>query len=181
MRNVERWVPSVPAKPGDQRRTWQDQLFTWFCIDQLIACDSRSALDSFKQTLYNKFECSDSGPAGYFLGLNIYRDRPARKLYLSQQQHYLEAILDRFDLVDCNPARNPLPSGFRPVLATDEENPGCTIPGISPGGCRYALCVHGHHTRSLSRCGGFISIHQQMERVPLGCHQTPTSLHPRHI
>ncbi len=49
-------------------------------------------------TLNNKFECSDSGPAGYFLGFNIYRDRPARKLHLSQQ-HYLEAILDRFDLV----------------------------------------------------------------------------------
>ena len=25
------------------------------------------------------------GPAGYFLGFNIYRDRPARKLHLSQQ------------------------------------------------------------------------------------------------
>jgi len=70
-------------------------------------------------TLNNKFECSDSGPAGYFLGFNIYRDRPARKLHLSQQ-HYLEAILDRFDLV--NPARSPLPYGFRPIPATDEEH-----------------------------------------------------------
>ncbi len=89
--------------------------------DQLIACNSRSALDAFKHTLNNKFECSDSGPAGYFLGFNIYRDRPARKLHLSQQ-HYLEAILDRFDLVDCNPARSPLPYGFRPIPATDEEH-----------------------------------------------------------
>ena len=76
--------------------------------DQLIACNSRSALDAFKHTLNNKFECSDSGPAGYFLGFNIYRDQPARKLHLSQQ-HYLEAILAQFDLVDCNPARSPLP------------------------------------------------------------------------
>ena len=89
--------------------------------DQLIACNSRSALDAFKHTLNNKFECSDSGPAGYFLGFNIYRDRPARKLHLSQQ-HYLEAILDRFDLVDCSPARSPLPYGFRPIPATDEEH-----------------------------------------------------------
>jgi hypothetical protein len=89
--------------------------------DQLIACNSRSALDAFKHTLNNKFECSDSGPAGYFLGFNIYRDRPARKLHLSQQL-YLEAILDRFDLVDCSPARSPLPYGFRPIPATDEEH-----------------------------------------------------------
>ncbi len=89
--------------------------------DQLIACNRRSALDAFKHTLNNKFECSDFGPAGYFLGFNIYRDQPARKLHLSQQ-HYLEAILDRFDLVDCNPARSPLPYGFRPIPATDEEH-----------------------------------------------------------
>jgi len=80
------------------------------------------ALDSFKLTLNNKFECSDSGPAGYSLGVTIYRDRPARKLYLSQQ-HYLEAILDRFDLIDCNPARSPLPSGFSTNTSFGRKTP----------------------------------------------------------
>jgi hypothetical protein len=40
--------------------------------DQLIACNNRSALDGFKHQLNAQFECSDSGPAGYFLGFNIY-------------------------------------------------------------------------------------------------------------
>ncbi len=57
--------------------------------DHLIACNSRSALDSFKLTLNNKFECSDSGPAGYSLGVTIYRDRPARKLYNIISRQYL--------------------------------------------------------------------------------------------
>jgi hypothetical protein len=58
-----------------------------------------------------QFECSDSGPAGYFLGFNIYRDRPTRMLYISQE-HYFQSFLERFDLQDCNPARTPLPTGF---------------------------------------------------------------------
>ena len=49
--------------------------------DQLTACNSRSALDAFKHTLNNKFECSDSGLAGYFLGFEI--DRHASFIYLN--------------------------------------------------------------------------------------------------
>jgi hypothetical protein len=38
------------------------------------------------------------------------------------QEHYFQSVLERFDLQDCNPARTPLPTGFRPVPATDEEH-----------------------------------------------------------
>lgn len=40
------------------------------------------------------YECSDSGPVGYFLGINIHRDRPNKKLFLSQE-HYMENLLLR--------------------------------------------------------------------------------------
>ena len=43
--------------------------------NQLIACNSRQMLDSFKATLNSAFECSDSGPAKYFLGFNILSGR----------------------------------------------------------------------------------------------------------
>jgi len=33
----------------------------------------------------------------------------------------MKAFLDKYDLIDCNPTCNPLPSGFRPIPATDEE------------------------------------------------------------
>jgi hypothetical protein len=38
--------------------------------DQLIAGNSRSALDIFKAELNVQFECSDSGAVGYFLGFH---------------------------------------------------------------------------------------------------------------
>jgi len=88
--------------------------------DQLIASNSRPALDQFKAELNAQFECQDSGAAGYFLGFNIHRNRSERKLYISQE-HYMEALLDRFDLSDCNPCKIPLPSGFRPLPATDDK------------------------------------------------------------
>ena len=47
-------------------------------INSLLA--TAGALDTFKQTLNSKLECPDSGPAGYFLGFNIYRKRPAGAL-----------------------------------------------------------------------------------------------------
>ena len=35
--------------------------------------------------------------------------------------NYMESILDRFGMSDCNPARTPLPTNFRPIPATDTE------------------------------------------------------------
>jgi hypothetical protein len=78
------------------------------------------ALDKLKQLLNAQIECADSGPVGYFLGYNVYRNRAERKLYISRE-HYLESLLDRFDLSTCNPSKIPLPSGFCPIPATDSE------------------------------------------------------------
>jgi len=63
--------------------------------DQIIACTSRSALDSFKHS-NNKFECSDSGPADYFL----YRDRLASLTCLTNIiSTYLIDLTDRLQPV----------------------------------------------------------------------------------
>jgi hypothetical protein len=79
--------------------------------DQLLASTSRTALDAFKRELNDNFECTDHGAVGYFLGFNVY----------VSQEHYFEALLDRFDMLECNPVKTPLPPGFQPSVATDEE------------------------------------------------------------
>jgi hypothetical protein len=88
--------------------------------DQQIAGNNLDELTESKRQLNDAFECPDAGPVGYFLGFNIYRDRPNKRLYISQE-HYFEALLEKYGMADCNPARTPLPSGFRPVAATEEE------------------------------------------------------------
>lgn len=52
--------------------------------DQLIASNSRPHLDGSKRQLNNMFECSDSGPANYFLGFNITQNRSNKVLELGQ-------------------------------------------------------------------------------------------------
>jgi hypothetical protein len=88
--------------------------------DQLIACNNRAALDQFKKDLNATFECKDQGPIGYFLGINVYRDRPNKRMYLSQE-HYLEGLLERFGEVG-SPCKTSLPSNWKPTSATDEEH-----------------------------------------------------------
>jgi len=118
----ERFTPTTADPCIYTRRTGSTfMMLSLHVDDQLIACNNRFALDDFKHSLNKKFECSDSGAAGYFLGFNIHRDRQLRKLYLSQE-HYMEALLEKYDLLDCKPTRNPLPSNFRPIPATDEEH-----------------------------------------------------------
>nr|ADE10054.1 rve superfamily protein [Tremella fuciformis] len=63
--------------------------------DMLIAGNDRSTIDEIKRRIDKELECKDQGPVSYFLGINIYRDRPNKKMYLSQE-HYIEAVLQRF-------------------------------------------------------------------------------------
>jgi hypothetical protein len=96
-------------------------LLTVHVDDQLIAWNNRQMLDDFKTRLNAKFECSDGGPVNYFLGFNVFRDQTQRKLYVSQE-HHMEALLDKFDLTNANPARNPFPANFILIPATDADH-----------------------------------------------------------
>jgi transposase InsO family protein len=88
--------------------------------DSLVAGNDRAELDQFKIMLNGIFEMKDCGEAKYFLGFNIHRDRPNRKLWISQK-HYLNEVLRRFGMENSNPAILPFPSGFQPKIASDDE------------------------------------------------------------
>lgn len=88
--------------------------------DQLIAGNNREALDQFKRQLNDKFECTDHGAVNYFLGFNVIRDLENKTLSISQE-HYIEAMLARFDMTDCKPEKTPLPGNFLARQPTDQE------------------------------------------------------------
>jgi hypothetical protein len=88
--------------------------------DQLLACNDTNHLLEFKILLNKEFECSDSGNANYFLGFNIQRDRTKGELRISQH-HYINSILSKFKMEDCNPANTPFPAGFKAIAATNAE------------------------------------------------------------
>jgi hypothetical protein len=127
-REIDLWFKSqgIELTQADvciYRRVSKDsvRLISIHVDDQLIACNSRSELDEFKAKFNARFECSDGGPVNYFLGFNVFRDRQQRKLWVSQK-HYVESVLERFEMDQAKPNKAPLPSGYRPVMATDKEH-----------------------------------------------------------
>ncbi|KAK2072794.1 hypothetical protein P8C59_007128 [Phyllachora maydis] len=64
-------------------------------------------ITDLKKQLNKVYAIEDLGPAAYFLGVQIIRDRPNRRLWLNQSQ-YIEEAVSRFNLADSKPISIPL-------------------------------------------------------------------------
>ena len=78
----------------------------------LIATRSMCEVDRLKSLLYKEFEMKDLGAAKKILGMEILRDREARKLWLSQK-NYIRKVLENFSMLDAKPVSTPLANHFR--------------------------------------------------------------------
>ncbi|KAK2067488.1 hypothetical protein P8C59_001226 [Phyllachora maydis] len=68
-------------------------------------------ITDLKKRLNKVYAIEDLGPAAYFLGIQIIRDRPNRRLWLNQSQ-YIEEAVSRFNLADSKPISIPLQPGL---------------------------------------------------------------------
>ncbi|KAL3834104.1 hypothetical protein ACJIZ3_008840 [Penstemon smallii] len=80
--------------------------------DMLVAGPNKDRIKELKAQLAREFEMKDLGPANKILGMQIYRDRNNRKIWLARQ-NYLKKILRRFNMQDCKPISTPLPINFK--------------------------------------------------------------------
>ena len=80
--------------------------------NMLIAIKSKEEIRTIKAQLNNEFEMKDLGAAKKILGMEILRDRVARRLSLSQKG-YIEKVLRRFNMQNAKPATTPLATHFR--------------------------------------------------------------------
>lgn len=76
-------------------------------------------LDVFKAQIATEYKFSDMGEISHFLGLRITRNRKARTLSIDQQ-HYIDKMIQRFDMQDAPPRKTPLASSTKLVAS---ENP----------------------------------------------------------
>ncbi|CAL1382933.1 unnamed protein product [Linum trigynum] len=79
--------------------------------DMLIAARSKSDIQKLKGLLSAEFEMKDLGAAQKILGMEIYRDRSKKKLFLSQKS-YIQKILSRFGMSSAKPLNTPSASNF---------------------------------------------------------------------
>uniref|UniRef100_A0A2N9HC61 Integrase catalytic domain-containing protein n=1 Tax=Fagus sylvatica TaxID=28930 RepID=A0A2N9HC61_FAGSY len=112
--------------------------------DMLIAAKSMCEVNRLKSLLHKEFEMKDLGAAKKILGMEIRKDRGARKLWLSQK-NYIRKVLEKFSMLDANPVRTPLANHFRlsgnqcPKNEEEIENMS-KVPYASAVGClMYAM------------------------------------------
>ncbi|KAK2069244.1 hypothetical protein P8C59_003841 [Phyllachora maydis] len=77
-------------------------------------------ITDLKKRLNKVYAIEDLGPAAYFLGVQIIRDRPNRRLWLNQSQYIKEAV-SRFNLADSKPISIPLQPGLVSQLQLEED------------------------------------------------------------
>ena len=75
--------------------------------DISIFASSPSLIAEFKAQIVTAYKFSDVGEITQFLGLRILRDRKTRTISIDQQ-HYIEKIIERFDLENAHPKRTPM-------------------------------------------------------------------------
>jgi len=77
--------------------------------DLTIAAERKDTLAAFKSSMSARYSMKDLGDIHFILGLQVRRNRGTRTLHLSQEQ-YVRAVLARFGMDACKPAKSPLPT-----------------------------------------------------------------------
>lgn len=75
--------------------------------DVLIAYNQKNEEEKLRAALESRFKMKYLGDASVMVGINITRDRKHRTISIDQQR-YIEAILNRFGMEDCNPIATPM-------------------------------------------------------------------------
>ena len=68
-----------------------------------------------------KFEMKDMRELKHFLGIQVRRDREHRQIHIDQSG-YINTILEKYGLADCNPVTTPIATGTRLRKSTPDDN-----------------------------------------------------------
>ena len=116
---LDHWLTTVV---GFVRSTVDPCLFTLVCgddcitltiyVDDLVYGGTRKMVDKFKQQLSERFKVTHDGPLSWVLGMEILRNRTNQSIVIRQTK-YINDILERFNMQECNPCDTPAVPGNR--------------------------------------------------------------------
>lgn len=87
--------------------------------DSMIFSNSKSLLSSFKKFLLEKYKLKWTDRPVLYLGIKMsFNDNGSIS---SSQPQYVESVLDRFAMTNCNPVKSPLPGNPSLTIASDDE------------------------------------------------------------
>ncbi|KAF2298936.1 hypothetical protein GH714_029230 [Hevea brasiliensis] len=93
-------------------------LFVCLYVDDLIYTGNDGVMfENFKRSMMLEFDMSDLGRLHYFLGIEVVQS--ADGIFISQKK-YVQEILDRFQMSNCNSVTTPSDVGLK--LTKDQDN-----------------------------------------------------------
>lgn len=107
--------------------------------DLLIVGSSMVLINVIKTELSASFKMTDLGEAKHLLGISIKRDWEKGTITLSQEQ-YIDKVLDKFNMADCDPRPTPLPSNHEILKGDTIDESMKDVPYASAiGSLMYAM------------------------------------------
>src|SRR5438045_2092145 len=79
--------------------------------DLIIAGKDMKDINELKAQLKEEFEMKDLGELKYVLGMQVYRDRERGQIHINQSG-YVNSVLEKFGLLECNPVSTPIATGM---------------------------------------------------------------------
>ncbi|KAK5996264.1 Retrovirus-related Pol polyprotein from transposon TNT 1-94 [Cladobotryum mycophilum] len=139
--------------------------------DLLLVGPDKTQIQRIKDTLGQAYKMTDLGPCQYYLGIAIRRDRAQRKIWLSQKA-YIDKILCRFGMQDCNPVQIPIqPNSMDHDIGRQSTTEEKTIFAQKVGSLMYAMMgTRPDIAFAVSYCSRFLndprpSHHQLLTRI----------------
>ncbi|PPQ84311.1 hypothetical protein CVT24_012714 [Panaeolus cyanescens] len=80
--------------------------------DSGTIASTKAALAEFKEEMRSKWQVTDLGEPKHIVGIGIHRDRPNRKIYLSQTA-LIDRLTSQFGQTDALPASTPMDPGLK--------------------------------------------------------------------
>lgn len=92
------------------RRDGEDMVIVLVYVDDLlVGCKDASIISAVLQELRKCFDITDLGMVKHFLGQEVRREDGCYSLRLTS---YIEDLVKRFGLADCNPSKTPMDPGY---------------------------------------------------------------------
>ena len=88
--------------------------------DIIYASNNVIELKKIKRMLEKEFKIRDDGPIHYCLGIDFKYDETEGKYFISQKK-YVQEILEKFLMKDCEAANTPMETGIKLTKPTEKE------------------------------------------------------------
>ena len=125
--------------------------------DLLIVSNSIETTNQTKQSLTSRFRMTDLGELSYILGLNVVRDRAKGEIAISQES-YLQGVLDRFGMNECNHVKAPLKANCKLYKKDSDPMPNASDFRSAIGCLMYAVtCTRPDFAFAVSLLSQFMS------------------------